>query len=155
MTGRKEARDREVKGQQEAKDREKAGHQEFKDLEMKGQQEARDREPTGMKEGRKGTDLKEGAALEEGLNEFPIEGAKDRGRGPHLEIGHKAGAISAEIVKIIPVNAEELAAVGLVEIAETGHRDHKVIALKDQEIMKADRKKLYFKRAGAHQKVSF
>mgnify|MGYP004702340449 CR=1 FL=1 len=122
---------------------------------MTGQQEAKDREKAGMKEGQKGPDLKEGAVLEEGLKELPVQEVKDQDKGRHLETGHKAEVVFEGIAAVILVNAEVQVAPGLEPKADPDHNGHIMIVLKVEEETKADRKKLFFKRTGALQKASF
>jgi hypothetical protein len=168
MIGKQEARGREMIGQQEARDREAIGQQEDRDREMKGQQEAQDRAKKGRQEaqGLEATALKEDPGRDEadsigatgpgeGLKELQVQVAKDQVKGRHLETGHKAGVDSEGMITVILVNAEIQAAVGLEAKAEPGHNGHIMNVSKVEEETKTNRKKLFFKKTGAHQKVNF
>jgi hypothetical protein len=157
VKGQQEARGQIVTGQQEARGQIVIGQQEARGQMVTGQPETQDREATGLKEepGRNEADSIGPTGQGEDLKEPPAQGAKDRGKGPHLATDRKAGVASAGIATVILVSAEALAVAELGTKAEPGSNGHKVIALKDQEIMKVDRKKLFFKKTGAHQKVSF
>jgi hypothetical protein len=157
MIGKQEARGREMIGQQEARGREMKGQQEAQDRAKKGRQEAQGLEATALKEdpGRDEADSIGATGPGEGLKELQVQVAKDQVKGRHLETGHKAGVDSEGMTTVILVNAEIQAAVGLEAKAEPGHNGHIMNVSKVEEETKTNRKKLFFKKTGAHQKVNF
>ena len=91
----------------------------------------------------------------EDLIELQVQEVKDQDKGRHLETGPKAEVVFEGIATIILVNAEVQVAPVLEAKADPGHNGHIMIASKVEGETKANRKKLFFKKTGAHQKVSF
>ena len=144
-------------GQQEAKDQMETGQQEAKDQMETGQQEAQGRQATGLKEepGRNEADSIGPTGQGEGLKEPQEQVAKDQVTGRHLETDRKAEVDSEGMTIVILVNAEIQAAAGLEEKAEPGHNGHIMNVSKVEEETRANRKKLFFKKTDAPQKVNF
>ena len=132
------------------------GHQEAKDREMTGQHEVPGQGVKGLKEDQvqKEPGLIGRVLPEEGQIVFSDGKVKDRGRDPHLETDPKAEVVSGGIMTAIMVNHGTLVGAGLEEKADPDSRGLKTNGLKEAEEMKADRKRLFFRKTDVHPRVS-